>query len=217
MDTGIGRDFSAVDRFLITVDRGLRTVFGSPPVTGRANPADAVPDAPLEETDRARSARLMRVNHAGEVAAQALYQGQSVTARLPEVREQMDRAALEENDHLVWCASRIEELGGQTSVLNPLWYAGSFAIGAVAGLAGDRWSLGFLVETERQVVDHLDDHLRRLPGCDHRSRAILEQMKEDEAHHGTMALEAGAAPLPAPVRFAMRLTSKVMTGTAYWV
>lgn len=212
-----GRDLNALDQLLIAFDRGLRTVFGSPPVTGRDNPADACADAPLEEAERVESVRLMRVNHAGEVAAQALYQGQSVTARLPDVREQMDRAALEENDHLAWCAARIGELGGRTSLLNPAWYAGSFAIGALAGLAGDRWSLGFIVETERQVIEHLDDHLRRLPSSDHKSRAILEQMKEDEAHHGTTALEAGAAPLPAPVRLAMKLTSRVMTRTAYWV
>lgn len=211
------RQYSPIDQVLISLDRGLRTVFGNPPVSGRAYPADAHQHAALSEEEGREAARLMRINHAGEVSAQALYQGQALTARLPDVRDKMEQAALEENDHLVWCAQRIDELGGRTSLLNPLWYAGSFAIGAVAGWAGDKWSLGFIVETERQVVEHLEDHISRLPAADQRSRAILEQMKEDEVHHGTTALDAGAAPLPQPVRLMMKLTSKVMTRTAYWV
>jgi len=159
----------------------------------------------------------MRVNHSGEVAAQALYQGQALTARLENVREAMERAAVEEIDHLKWCQERLQELGSHTSVLNPLWYAGSFAIGALAGIAGDRWSLGFVAETEKQVVDHLQGHLERLPLEDERSRAILEQMKQDEQHHGQAAADAGGARLPAPFRHLMTLTSRVMTRTAYWI
>ena len=157
----------------------------------------------------------MRINHTGEVCAQALYQGQALTARLPGVRASMERAAQEENDHLVWCEERINELGNRTSYLNPLWYAGSFAIGAAAGIAGDKWSLGFVAETEHQVEAHLDDHLSQVPQSDQRTRAILEQMKEDEVSHATKALAAGGATLPGPIRQAMKLMSKVMTSTVY--
>ena len=157
----------------------------------------------------------MRVNHAGEIAAQGLYQGQAATARLEEVRDAMERAADEENDHLAWCEERLAELGSRPSILNPLWYAGAFTIGAVAGLVGDRWSLGFVAETERQVVRHLDDHLGMLPPDDDRSRSILEQMKVDEERHGAVAEDAGGASLPAPVRHLMSVVSKVMTRGAY--
>jgi ubiquinone biosynthesis monooxygenase Coq7 len=211
------RQYSPIDRFLMLVDRGLRTVFGQPEVSGRPDPAAACAEAELSDAERLEAARLMRVNHAGEVAAQALYQGQALTARLPHVRDKMEQAAREENDHLDWCARRSRELGGHTSVLNPLWYAGSLAIGAAAGWAGDKWSLGFIVETERQVVRHLEGHLRRLSPRDRKSRAILEQMKIDESHHATTALNAGGMPLPAPVRGLMALSSKVMTKTAYWI
>jgi ubiquinone biosynthesis monooxygenase Coq7 len=211
------RQYSPIDRFLMQVDRGLRTVLGQPEVSGRQDPAAACAETELSEAERLEAARLMRVNHAGEVAAQALYQGQALTARLPQVRDKMEQAAREENDHLDWCARRARELGGHTSVLNPLWYAGSLAIGAAAGWAGDKWSLGFIVETERQVVRHLEGHLRRLSPRDRKSRAILEQMKVDETHHATTALNAGGAPLPAPVKVLMALTSKVMTKTAYWI
>ncbi|MBK8161783.1 MAG: 2-polyprenyl-3-methyl-6-methoxy-1,4-benzoquinone monooxygenase [Gammaproteobacteria bacterium] len=211
------RHYSPFDRLLINVDRGLRTVFGRPETSGRPDPADACAEADLGARERNEAARLMRVNHSGEVSAQALYQGQALTARLPQVREKMEQAALEENDHLEWCARRTRELGGRTSLLNPFWYTGSLAIGAAAGWAGDKWSLGFIVETERQVVRHLEDHLRRLSPRDSKSRAILEQMKIDESHHATTALNAGGAPLPAPVRGLMALTSKVMTKTAYWI
>jgi ubiquinone biosynthesis monooxygenase Coq7 len=211
------RDYSPFDRLLLQVDKAVRTVFGAAPLTERPDPAAGVSEAELDGAARRRSAGLMRVNHAGEVSAQALYQGQALTARLAAVRGKMERAALEENDHLAWCERRLEELGSRTSVLNPLWYAGSFAIGALAGLAGDKWSLGFVAETERQVVRHLEEHLDRLPEQDHKSRAVLQQMKEDETHHATVALNAGGAELPGPVKQAMRLTSKVMTNTAYFL
>ncbi len=209
------RNLSGIDRLILNLDQGVRTVFGRPKVTGRPNPADGVPDADLDERERRVAAGLMRVNHTGEVCAQALYQGQALTARLPEVRQRMEQASAEENDHLEWCETRLKELDSRTSLLNPLWYAGSFAIGAAAGLAGDRWSLGFVAETEHQVVDHLNGHLDSLPESDARSRAIVEQMREDEGHHATVALEAGGARLPGPVRRLMALTSKLMTRTTY--
>jgi len=199
------------------MDKAVRTVFGTPPVTERPNPAQAQPEAELSGDQRRLVAGLMRVNHAGEISAQALYQGQALTAKLGEVRSKMERAAMEENDHLAWCEQRLTELDSHASVLNPLWYAGSFAIGAAAGLAGDKWSLGFVVETEKQVVQHLEEHLERLPPQDHKSRAILEQMQEDEAHHATTALQAGSAELAKPVKQLMRLTSKLMTTTAYYI
>ena len=213
----MNRHYSPVDHLLINFDQALRTLFGRPLVTGRANPADALPETALGETARTASARMMRINHTGEVCAQALYQGQALTARLDSVRDGMAQAAQEENDHLAWCEQRVNELGSHTSYLNPLFYAGSFSLGALAGAIGDKWSLGFVAETERQVVEHLDGHLLRLSAEDGRSRAILEQMKIDEQHHGTAALEAGGAQLPGPVKALMRAMSKVMTGTTYWV
>jgi ubiquinone biosynthesis monooxygenase Coq7 len=211
------RRYSPLDRLIMNFDQAVRTLAGRPQVTGRRNPADDWEETELPRAERQRSARLMRVNHAGEVAAQALYQGQALTARLGDVRGRMERAAAEENDHLDWCAQRVGELGGHLSYVNPLWYVGSFAIGAAAGAIGDKWSLGFVAETEKQVVEHLDDHLQRLPQTDLKSRAVLEQMKLDEAHHGAGARAAGGAELPGPVRGLMRLTSSIMTGTAYWV
>lgn len=209
------RSYSSVDSLLIHFDQALRTVFGRPQAGGRPRP-DA-PEGTLDTAERRHSARLMRVNHTGEVCAQALYQGQSLTARLDDVRERMEQAAAEENDHLAWCETRIQELNGRTSVLNPFFYAGSFLIGALAGKAGDRWSLGFVAETEHQVVRHLDDHLQRLPRQDHPSRTVLQQMREDEGRHATTALEAGGAELPLPVRLLMKASSKVMTGSTYWL
>ena len=210
------RDYSAQDSVLIEIDRALRTLFGRPLVTERPNPADGLPeDETLSDADRDHVARLMRINHTGEVCAQGLYQGQAVTARDPDVRSNMQRSADEENDHLDWCEQRVEELGGRLSLLNPLWYAGSFAIGAVAGLAGDRWSLGFVAETERQVESHLDHHLDEVPAGDRRTRAILEQMKIDEVEHGQKAIDHGGARLPAPVRGLMKLTAKLMTTSVY--
>lgn len=209
------RDYSPVDRFLMHVDTGLRTVFGRPRVTERPNPAEDIAETELTEAEKELAGRLMRINHAGEVAAQGLYEGQALTARLAEVRDKMERAAMEENDHLAWCESRINQLGSHKSFLNPLWYGGSLAIGAIAGLAGDKWSLGFVTETERQVVRHLDSHLAQLSERDQKSRVILEQMKEDEGHHATTALHAGGAELPKPIKKLMTLTSKIMTRSAY--
>lgn len=211
------RNFTPVDNLLMQLDTGLRTLFGKPTVTERPNPENTVDETDLTVSEKELAGRLMRINHSGEVAAQGLYQGQALTAKLPEVREKMQRAAQEENDHLAWCEQRIHELGTHTSYLNPLWYFGSVAIGATAGLAGDKWSLGFVAETERQVVRHLESHLNQVAEDDHKSRAILEQMKEDEGHHATVAINAGGAELPAPVRKFMALTSKVMTKSVYWL
>ena len=205
-----------LDRFIVAFDKGLRTLF-APAQTLRPVPGDALPDVVLSDPERRDVASLMRVNHSGEICAQALYQGQALTARNTQARAALEQAAREETEHLAWTERRIEELGGRKSALNPFWYAGSFAIGAAAGLLGDRWNLGFLAETERQVVDHLEGHLRRVPAEDSRSRAILEQMREDEARHATSAFRHGASALPAPARLAMRLASRVMTRTSYWV
>jgi ubiquinone biosynthesis monooxygenase Coq7 len=210
------RDYTTRDSVLIEIDRALRTLFGRPLVTERANPASGIADDDdMSDANRDHVARLMRINHTGEVCAQALYQGQAVTARDPDVRRNMQRSADEENDHLDWCEQRVEELGGRLSLLNPLWFAGSFAIGAAAGLAGDRWSLGFVAETEKQVESHLDHHLDEVPQTDRRTRAILEQMKADEIHHGQKAMEHGGVALPAPVRGLMKLTARLMTTSVY--
>lgn len=216
-DTSHKRHYTPFDHLLMGVDVGLRTLLGQPKITERNNPAKDQAEAELDETDRELAGRLMRINHAGEVAAQGLYQGQALTARLPQVREKMERAALEENDHLDWCERRARELGTHVSYLNPVWYAGSVTIGALAGIAGDKWSLGFVAETEHQVVKHLEEHLERLPETDARSRAILEQMKQDEGRHATVALEAGGAELPYLIKKLMALTSKVMTRSAFWI
>jgi ubiquinone biosynthesis monooxygenase Coq7 len=209
------RDFSPTDQLLMNVDQALRTLFGRPQVTERPNPARPLPEAELSETERGHIGRLMRINHTGEVCAQALYQGQALTARDPAVRKSMERSAAEENDHLDWCEQRVEELGGRLSLLNPLWYVGSFALGAVAGIAGDKWSLGFVAETEKQVEGHLDEHLGQVPQQDRRTRAILEQMKTDEIEHGQKALDHGGAKLPAPIRGLMKATAKIMTTSVY--
>lgn len=212
------RRLTPFDRVLAEFDHALRMATGAAQHSaGRPNPAAAQPVVELGEAARVEAGRLMRVNHAGEIAAQALYQGQAFMARKSEVRESMRSSAEEEVDHLAWCEDRLKELEASVSKLDPLWYAGSFAIGALAGLAGDKWSLGFIAETERQVVEHLGHHLKRLPEQDQKSRAILEQMQADEARHGAIAHSAGGTELPLPVRLAMRLTSKVMTRTAYWI
>ena len=211
------RHLTALDQFIVQADHALRTVLGRPRVTERPNPAEDALDVDMDAAERKHAAGLMRVNHSGEVSAQALYQGQALTARLEEVRHSMERAALEENDHLAWTEQRLQELDSHKSLLNPLWYTGSFAIGALAGAIGDKWSLGFVAETEHQVIRHLDDHLSRLPQQDIKSRLILEQMKEDEAHHATVALEGGGAPLPIPVKLLMKAMSKVMTTSAYYI
>ena len=205
-----------MDRLILEFDRALRAVAGVVQAS-RPSPAKQVPEDPVHEDQRAHAAALMRVNHVGEVCAQALYQGQALTARQPAAREALERAAREEEDHLAWSAERIRELGGRPSLLNPLWYAGSFAIGAVAGALGDKWNLAFLAETERQVEEHLSGHLESLPQDDRRTRAVVEAMRADEARHRASAVELGAAELPEPVRRAMRLASKVMTTVAYRV
>ncbi len=214
------RHLSPLDELLATTDRALRSVFApaaaARPLPGTSAAAANEPQA-LTEAERREAANLMRVNHSGEIAAQALYHGQAAFARRPEVKALLLQAGREEADHLAWCEQRLRELGSRPSLLGPLWYAGSFAIGAAAALAGDRVSLGFVAETERQVEGHLDDHLGRLPAGDQRSRAILEAMQLDEKAHGDAALAAGGAELPAPARAAMHATSRVMTFTSYWV
>ena len=204
----------SLDRFIGEFDRALRAIAGVANAA-RISPGESRPDIPLDEGERAHVAGLMRVNHVGEVCAQALYQGQALTARDAHARATLEKAAREEQDHLAWSAERIRELGGRPSLLNPLWYAGSLAIGALAGAMGDRWNLAFLAETERQVEEHLTGHLERLPAGDARTRAIVEAMRADEARHRQTAVGLGAAELPSPVRAAMRLASKVMTSVAY--
>lgn len=204
------------EALIIQFDRALRTVF-APAVSRRPHPDQGLPEAALSEAEKRHAAGLMRVNHSGEVCAQALYQGQAITARNPEAARALMQAADEETDHLAWCERRIQELGSHTSYLDPLWYTGAFAIGVLAGALGDRWNLGFLAETERQVEGHLDGHLQRLPDNDAKSRAIVEQMKADEIRHAKTAIAHGGAELPLPVKLAMKLSAKVMTQTAYWV
>jgi ubiquinone biosynthesis monooxygenase Coq7 len=204
------------DRLIIEFDKGLRTLF-SEAHSARAYPDANIPDTPMDEAEKKKAAALMRVNHSGEICAQALYQGQALTARDPVVQKQLQQAAQEETEHLAWTAKRVHELGGHLSLLNPLWYTGSLAFGAVAGLIGDKWNLGFLAETERQVGEHLQGHLERLPPQDAKSRAIVAQMYADEIGHAAMATSLGGAELPQPVQMAMKLNGKVMTGTSYWV
>lgn len=207
---------SLIDNFIINADRALRTLAaGSDMTSERPSPARPLNETDLSDAERKRSAALMRVNHTGEVCAQALYQGQALTAKLPNVRAEMEKAAEEEIDHLVWCQERIDSLGSHTSYLNPVWYGLSFAIGAGAGLVSDKVSLGFVAATEDQVCKHLQDHLQKLPEQDARSRAVVEQMLEDEARHADMALDAGGYRFPAPVKVLMTLVSKVMTTTSY--
>jgi len=212
----MARSLPTLDDLIVAFDKGLRTVF-APARSSRVVPGEDLPHAELSPAERAHAAALMRVNHTGEICAQALYQGQALIARNTMAKAALERAAAEETEHLAWTGQRIGELGGRQSMLNPLFYAGSFAIGAAAGLLGDRWNLGFLAETERQVVAHLEGHLTRLPAADEKSRAVVHQMQEDEARHATTALEHGAAELPAPAKAAMRAASRVMTGTSYWL
>ena len=203
-----------IDRLIIGFDRALRTLCG-PAVSLRPVPGGNLPNPELSAAEKRHAAALMRVNHSGEVCAQALYQGQALTARDVAARTTLEHAAAEETEHLAWTAQRIDELGGRVSVLNPLFYAGSFAIGALSGLLGDKWNMGFLAETERQVEGHLDGHLEQLPVQDEKSRAIVAQMKEDEARHANTALAHGAAELPEPVKQAMRISSHLMTVSTY--
>ena len=211
------RNYTPFDRMVMQADTALRTLFGEPLLTERPYPAEDIPDMELSAEEIKNTSGLMRVNHSGEVSAQALYQGQALTSRNKEIKQKLQQAALEENDHLEWTKNRLTELGSQTSLLNPLWYGGSFAIGAFAGAIGDKWNLGFLAETEHQVVKHLEEHLEKLPDNDLRSRAVLEQMKIDELKHATTAIENGAADLPPPVKTLMAAMSKVMTGAAYYI
>jgi ubiquinone biosynthesis monooxygenase Coq7 len=205
-----------IDGLIANFDRALRTLCARS-TSVRPLPGGDLEETKLDEHDRRDAAALMRVNHAGEVCAQALYHGQAMTARNQEVRQALERAAAQETEHLAWTEQRIDDLGGRVSLLNPLLYAGSFAIGAISGLLGDKWNLGFLAETEKQVEGHLDDHLGRLPEDDHKSRAIVTQMKEDEAEHARTALAHGGAELPAPARQAMRAASRLMTNSTYWI
>ena len=205
-----------IDAFLTAADGALRTLFATPRAL-RACPTVAADDTALSPSEKRRAAALMRVNHVGEVCAQALYSAQSLTTRDPALKTHFEQAAREETDHLAWTQGRLEELGSRPSLLNPLWYAGAFGLGLVAGRLGDRASLGFVVETERQVEAHLQSHLELLPAGDHASKAIVAQMKEDEAAHAALALQAGGVVLPAPVRGLMKAAAKVMTTTAYYV
>lgn len=214
----MSRHLSLIDNFIINADRALRTLTaGSDMTCERPSPARPLNEAELSESERKRAAALMRVNHTGEVCAQALYQGQALTAKLPQVRSEMEHAAEEEIDHLVWCQERIDSLGSHTSYLNPVWYGLSFAIGAGAGLVSDKVSLGFVAATEDQVCKHLQSHLEQLPTTDLRSRAVVEQMLEDEARHADMALSAGGYNFPTPVKGVMTLVSKAMTKTSYYI
>jgi ubiquinone biosynthesis monooxygenase Coq7 len=211
------RNWSLLDRCLNELDTALRVV-ALPSRAQRPNPAGPEVTSGLEDAgDRALAAGLMRVNHAGEVAAQALYRGQALVARNDRLRQELLRAADEEHDHLAWCEERVRALGSHTSRLNPIWYGGSFVLGVAAGLVGDRVSLGFLAETEQQVTAHLDGHLQRLPAEDTASRAIVARMRDEEVTHGTAARDRGGVPLPTPVRRAMTLASRVMTTVARWV
>ena len=208
------RSYNIIDSFVIECDKAIKTVLDKPRHSDRPIPSGDIEQPILSATERQQAIRLMRINHAGEVSAQALYQGQALTAISPDVRQVMAQSAIEENDHLVWCEQRVTELGGHISVLNPFWYVGSYVLGALAGKVGDKWSLGFVAETEAQVVKHIDKHLDKLSHNDSKSRAILEQMKIDEAHHETVAMEAGGIALPAPIRCTMSLVSRVMTASS---
>ncbi len=204
------------DEVIVEFDKGLRTLF-SKAQSMRPFPDRGLPEAELSAAERKHAAGLMRINHSGEICAQALYQGQALTARDPEVQSQLEQAAQEETEHLAWTSKRVHELGGHLSLLNPLWYTGSLALGAFAGLLGDKWNLGFLAETELQVGGHLQSHLASLPPQDEKSRAVVEQMYVDETLHSEMAKRLGGADLPFPVKLAMRASSKILTRTAYWV
>lgn len=209
------REYSPADRLLMQADAALRTLLPFSGQPNRPSPALLKSETELDDSETRHVAGLMRINHTGEVCAQGLYQGQALTARLPNVRKAMEQAADEEIDHLAWCEQRIRQLGSHTSVLNPLFYGMSFGIGATAGLISDRVSLGFVAATEDQVCKHLDEHLAQIPASDEKSRAILQQMRVDEAEHSTAALEAGGFRFPAPIKFGMSLMAKVMTKTTY--
>jgi ubiquinone biosynthesis monooxygenase Coq7 len=205
-----------LDKLIIEFDKGLKTLTASAHSV-RPHPDENIQETDLSAEEKRHALGLMRINHCGEVCAQALYNGQSLTAKNPQIVEALQQASKEETEHLAWCEKRIHTLGGHTSLLNPLWYAGSFTLGAIAGAIGDKWNLGFLAETEHQVGAHLDKHLHELPANDEKSRAILEQMKTDEAYHADTAISLGGAELPAPIKSAMKQMSKVMTSTTYYL
>jgi len=205
-----------IDQAIIQFDKALRTLL-APAHSVRPIPAGDLPEVPMTDEERRQAAALMRVNHCGEICAQALYQGQALVSRDDSIRRELQHASNEESEHLAWTEHRIAELGGRKSLLNPLWYGGALAIGMIAGKFGDRWNLGFLAETERQVEAHLSGHLDRLPVDDRKSRGIVAQMKVDEARHAETAIGLGAHDLPGPVKAAMKLMSRVMTATAYWI
>lgn len=211
------RQFTPLDRLLAGIDYALRTVNSAPTRAARPNPATDIEETCLTDSEKTHAAGLMRVNHAGEIAAQGLYQGHAAVARDPSIQDQMENAADEELDHLAWCEQRLDELDSGPSALRPIWYGGAFAIGAASGVLGDKWSLGFIEETERQVSDHLTSHLDQLPENDLRSRAIVTRMRDEEEEHGANANKAGAAPLPMAMRELMRAVAKVMTIAAYRV
>lgn len=205
-----------LDKLITTFDTGLRTVFAQA-VAGRERPDASVEETPLSESQKKQAASLMRINHVGEVCAQALYSGQAFTSRNAQTVKSLQHAANEETDHLAWCEARINELGGRKSLLNPVWYIGSFALGAAAGLMNDKWNLGFLAETEQQVSHHLDSHLSKLSDEDIKTRTIVSQMQQDEAAHAAEAKQLGGSDLPQPVKLGMKFASKIMTSTAYYV
>lgn len=211
------RHYTFFDRICLGIDQAMRALADNPKTSGVPHPAKGVDENPLNESERKHAAALMRINHAGEICAQALYHGQGVISRSKELQEKMQQAAVEEGDHLAWCKKRLDELGSHTSYLNPLWYAGSFCIGMAAGMIGDKWSLGFVAETERQVITHLEGHLKLLPQQDQRSYKILARMEKDEARHRDEAIIAGAHELPSIIKKMMAMTSKVMVKASYWV
>lgn len=211
------RHYSLFDKLLLSVDQGLKTLMNQAKTSGAPYPAKHLEETSLTDSERKHSAALMRINHAGEICAQALYHGQGLVSQQAEVHEKMQQAAVEEGDHLAWCKQRLDELGSHTSYLNPVWYTGSLCIGMIAGMIGDKWSLGFVAETERQVVSHLKTHLHLLPKEDKRSYHILQQMEIDEAKHRDEAVSLGANDLPDIIKRGMSLTSKIMVKTAYWI
>ncbi len=211
------RHYTLLDKICLGLDQAVRAVSANAKTSDRVYPGKSEREQDITPEERKEAAALMRINHAGEVCAQALYHGQGLVSRRQEVKQKMQQAAIEEGDHLAWCQRRLTELGSHVSYLNPLWYAGAFVIGLTAGLIGDQWSLGFVAETETQVVKHLDNHLQQLPEKDERSYKILSQMREDEAHHRDDAMHYGAATLPASVKKIMELASKIMVKTAYWI
>jgi ubiquinone biosynthesis monooxygenase Coq7 len=214
--THSARNTSPTDQLIEIADQALRTLFGKPQTTGRPYPAQSIPEANLSAAQRDLHGRLMRINHTGEICAQGLYQGQALTARTSSVQASMQQAAAEENDHLAWCEQRIQQLGGRLSLLNPIWFTGSFLLGACAGALGDRWSLGFVAETERQVEGHLDKHLLQIAPEDQPTRSVLQQMQADETAHGEQARQQGGVELPLPIRLLMKASSRVMTTAVYY-